>query len=192
MLRGFDAISIRVYAVLLLLLGASWWWSRAVEPVEENLLTLSGQQIDYFAEQITISEMNEEGVLKHQLVADHMTHYTNDARSQLQNPVIMLYDPPHQPWRVSALAGTVFAGGDRIVLEGDVYISRDAGDKELPVEIRTEWLEILTDQSSAYTDKKIDMVSRFDRIEGIGMKIQFDSNLLVSILSKARSRHEGL
>lgn len=191
MFSGERAASVRVYAVLLLLVVLSWWWSRSVEPIRDEALIVSGQQIDYFAEQMTISEMNEGGALKHQLVADRITHYTGSGRSQLKNPVVMLYDPPHQPWRISADTGIVFVEGDRVVLEGSVYISRRGSSDELPVNIRTEWLEVLPDESSAYTDKNITMISSFDHIDGVGMRVRFDNDVVVSILSKVRSKHES-
>lgn len=182
--------SIWLYLFLLLLALASWWLSELLAPVPESRPFRPEHTIDYYARHFTTTVMNEEGAPKYKLSAEFMQHFSDDESSELEKPVLILYDANTPPWIVRSATGTLSKDGEEVFLGGDVFIDRAGSDQKRPVKVITRNLIIQPNKEYAETDEKVDIFSLGDHVTGVGMRAYFGNNVQISLLSNVRGTHE--
>lgn len=175
--------------VLLSLLAVASWWLR-VEPELRPLSSRDGESPDYFANGLEITATNEWGKPRHRLRAVRVEHYLGDRGTLLEQPQLTVYEEGAPPWEIVSERGTVSPGGDMVVLQGEVTISREQGPETRAVRMLTRDLRIQPDEKYAETDQHVEIFRQNDWVESDGAQVWFAEPGRIKFLSNVRGRYE--
>lgn len=179
----------KVFAVLFFLLVGSWFLADFFAEKEyQGVVTVNSP--DYFSSGYYKKEIDNEGMVKSELNADKMIHYSDDGTTHLENPVMFLYNPDVPPWIIQAKTGILAADGDHLLLLGKVFISREKTEKINSFNLNTSKLNVKLSVSYAETDQWVEIIDGTNKTEGIGMQATFAHPLEVKFLSSVKGRYE--
>ena len=181
-----------IIAVLLLasLAGVTYWFSQAGR--YSNLANpVSREGPDFVVNGVTLTQFDAMGRATNRLYAETMTHYAADDRSELQRPHYVSLRPDQPRLEARALRALVEGGGERILLAGDVRITRAPGNAgEAPMRLATEKLLALPDFEQYSTDLPVEMDRGDTTIRSVGM--DYDNiKRIVKFHSKVRGTIEA-
>jgi lipopolysaccharide export system protein LptC len=177
-----------IIAILLLatLAGATYWFSQAgrygslAQPV-------SREGPDFVGNGITLTEFDAAGRPTNRLFAESMKHYAVDDRAELQRPRYVSLRPDQPQLEARAQRALVEASGERVVLSGDVVITRAPGPGgEPPMRLETQRLLVLPDVEQYSTDLPVEVHRGASVIRAVGM--DYDN---ISRVVKFHSRVRG-
>ncbi|MDO9104583.1 MAG: LPS export ABC transporter periplasmic protein LptC [Methylovulum sp.] len=153
---------------------------------------------DFFSKSYAKWEMNDIGVLKNKLLADKMTHYSDDRTTYLDRPEFFSFSgeptaptPDNRPpWVIAAESGLLSADGKDLLLNGKVTIARAGATRLRPMQINTSNLTVKPETSYAETDDWAELVSSSNRTTGTGMKLIFKEPVRLELLSHVQGKYE--
>lgn len=181
---------LRTYLILAFIALASWWFSGLFSIDEMHAGSSPVNAVDYYANKVVMNVTDEKGVRKHQLEAASMKHFSDRDVTELQKPVITLYNPEKPPWIIRSDTGMVSPDGERIFFGGDVYIDRESTSSLRPIKVITKNLHVEPEKHYAQTDERAKIISQSDRVSGTGMRVLFQNPIKLTLLSKVRGKYE--
>jgi LPS export ABC transporter protein LptC len=181
-----------IIAVLLLagLAGVTYWFSQVGR--YGNLANpVSREGPDFVVKGVTLTQFDAMGRATNRMFAESMTHYVADDRAELQQPRYVSLRPDQPRLEARARQALVEAGGERVVLTGDVVITRAAGDGgEPPMRLATEKLLALPDFEQFSTELPVEVDRGGSVIRSVGM--DYDNiKRVVKFHSKVRGTFEA-
>lgn len=181
----------RLFAVIALigLAALSTWLLRTVESEREPTAEARPRSPDYTLENFTASAMDGHGKLHDRLRARIMIHYPDDDSAELTKPHIELYRQDAPPWRIDAEKGWVYSKGELVLLQGDVFIERDAVSKDGPLHVITRDVRIRPKDKYAETDQPVTILQGTARVDAVGMRAHFQEGRL-ELLSAVRGKYD--
>lgn len=182
------ARQVPILAVLALLALVTWWFAEFNSEKTRPALRRAENSPDSFSKGVTKTVMDETGKVKNRLVAKSMAHYDNDT-TELDQPVMTMYENDAPPWVIKSDTGTVLQNGKEVVLNGKVYIDREAAKGIRSVNVFTTNLRVLPESEYAETEDHVEIVSPPDRISGTGMRFYFTRPIKLTLLSKVRGTY---
>lgn len=184
---------IQIYAALLILGAGSWIIAYLVEEKEAAEFTIASHSPDYFSEGYSKRETDQYGVIKNELFATKMTHYSDDGKTHLDNPLMTLYSATNQettpPWVIKSDTGILEPDGDHLLLAGDVYISRNKAKDYRLFKINTSELWVTLSSSFAETSEKATLIDGPNKTKGLGFEMNFADPIKIKFLSNVRGRY---
>jgi LPS export ABC transporter protein LptC len=160
-----------IIAVLLLaaLAGATYWYSQVGRYANlSNPVSREGP--DFIVNGVTLTQFDALGRATNRLFADKLTHYAVDDRAELEQPRYVSLRPDQPQLEARAKTALVEGSGERVVLTGDVVITRSPGDNgEPPMRLSTEKLVALPDREQYSTDLPVEMDRGGSLIRSVGM-----------------------
>ena len=178
-----------VIGVLLAATGLLAWWYRASLAPEPQAPPSAQRRPDFVVERLTAVTMDQLGKPERHLSTPELRHYPDDGSSELDTPVLTLFDPPAPPWRAQARSGWVSADGKEWLMQGPVRIERDAAPGFTPVVLTTSELLVLPDNEYAETDRFVELESRDDWVTAKdGMQAWFGQRMRVRFFGRTRAR----
>jgi lipopolysaccharide export system protein LptC len=176
-----------IIAVLLIaaLAGASYWYSQA-ERYGSRATPVSREGPDFIVDGVTLTQFDAMGRATNKLFAEKMTHYAADDRAELQRPRYVSLRPDQPQLEARAQKALVEGGGERVVLTGNVVITRAPGtDGEGPLRLATERMVALPDLEQYTTDAAVEMDRDGSFVTSVGM--DYDNiKRVVKLHSKVR------
>jgi len=181
-----------IIAVLLLagLAGVTYWFSQVGR--YGNLANpVSREGPDFVVKGVSLTQFDAMGRATNRMFAESMTHHAADDRAELQQPRYVSLRPDQPRLEARARQALVEAGGERVVLTGDVVITRAAGDDgEPPMRLATEKLLALPDFEQFSTDLPVEVDRGGSVIRSVGM--DYDNiKRVVKFHSKVRGTFEA-
>lgn len=122
---------------------------------------------NYQAVNLNSKLYDKEGKLSHQVAATKMEHYEELGFAVFENPVYTLYLQNGQPWRVTAMEGTLYAD-NRIQLEKNVKIV-NLESQEYVREINTEYIEINLQTRTLHSDQIVEISGQDYLVTSVGL-----------------------
>lgn len=180
----------RVYLVLVLLLLGSWFLADIFDKKQGKEFVAADHTADYFSVGYYKKEMNLQGVVKNELIADKLIHYPDDGTTHLENPQMTLYNPEAPPWVIKSTTGILGVDRDNLLLSGKVFISRNSTKTRRPFDLNTSELKVKLSISFAETDEWAELIEGSNRTEGVGMNTFFVEPIRIKFLSKVKGRYE--
>lgn len=174
--------------IVFALLGAVAWWQLQRQPVEDASRPPRPRLPDYTVRHFSAVETDASGKPSRHLVAEELRHYPNENISELDQPRMELYETEGPPWLARARGGTVFPGGDRVRLSGDVQLDRAADQTTRPTHLETEQIDILREQGLAETDLPVRIRSDGDSVSANGMRLWYKGPKRTTFHGRARIR----
>ena len=160
-----------IIAVLLLagLAGVTYWFSQVGR--YSNLANpVSRDGPDFIVNGVTLTQFDPMGRATNRLFAETMTHYAADDRAELQRPRYVSLRPDQPRLEARSQQALVEAGGERILLTGDVVVTRAAGAAgEPPMRLVTDRLLAVPDFEQYSTDRPVEVERGGSVIRSVGM-----------------------
>ena len=161
-----------IIAILLLatLAGATYWFSQVGR--YGNLASpVSREGPDFVVNGVTLTQFDAMGRPTNRLFAETMTHFAVDDRAELQRPRYVSLRPDQPQLEARAERALVEGSGERVVMTGNVVISRARGpDGDPPMRLTTEKLVALPDLEQYSTDLAVEMDRGDSVIRSVGME----------------------
>jgi lipopolysaccharide export system protein LptC len=175
-------------AVLLLVVGGLAFWLQR-EVAEELPPPAEARRPDYRVEGLTATTMDAQGRPERRLTAAELRHYAREDASELDDPVLTLFDPDAPPWVARSQQGLISDGGDRIDLIGDVHLTRAGSESLRPLHLTTEVLWVEPEQERARTDRPVRLTSHEDWVTSAnGALVHYAEPLRVELFGRAHAR----
>ncbi|HYE37903.1 LPS export ABC transporter periplasmic protein LptC [Methylocaldum sp.] len=182
--------SLVTYLTLATLALLTWWLAGIFTPDEESQGPGTHGKIDYYSKNISRTLMDENGKPKQLLFAVNLTHYVDEDRTELAQPVLTLYGTDGPPWVIHSDTAVMPAEGDTLFLNGNVLILRERDANNRTLKIVTQNARVQPDSNYAETSESIQVLSPPDELTGKGAQVHFGDDLKVTILSDVRRKHE--
>jgi lipopolysaccharide export system protein LptC len=179
--------TLSLIVVIGILAALSSWLSR--ERVEDGLLASRAPAHipDYYIAGFSAAAYTAEGVPRHRLSAENMTHFVDDRSTHLAQPHLSFLNEQGETWQLDAGRGQLDAAGETLLLTETVNLRR-AGDTTDIIELRTRELTIHPSQQTATTRTPITITGPGTRVEAAGLDANFSDERLV--LYSVRGRYE--
>ncbi|MDQ1363658.1 MAG: lipopolysaccharide export system protein LptC [Pseudomonadota bacterium] len=107
---------------------------------------------DYFMEDFSLTQMNEQGLPAYVLRASRLQHYSDNNSSEITAPFIEIHDRQGD-WSVTARRAVVYGETDIIHFYDDVKIRREKTPQREELAIDTSYLKIDAPKKIAETDQ---------------------------------------
>ncbi len=160
-----------IIAILLLatLAGVTYWFSQVGR--YGNLANpVSREGPDFIVNGVTLTQFDPQGRPTNRLFAEEMRHFAVDDRAELQRPRYVSLRPDQPQLEARAQRAVVQGSGERVVMTGDVVITRAPGpDGDPPMRLTTEKLVALPDLEQYTTDLAVEMNRGDSVIRSVGM-----------------------
>lgn len=160
-------------AVSVVLLGAlavgSYWLAEQARKADPATRT-AGHDIDYTANDITLTRMDETGRAQYTIDADHLVHYADDDTGDLTKPRVVGSRIDRPEMRLRADRGTTTSDAEEVRLYGNVVLHRAPWRGRPELVAKGPYMLVVPDREIARTDRPIDVVQGGSRIEAQGMR----------------------
>lgn len=160
-----------IIAVLLLaaLAGITYWFSQSGR-YGKLAAPVSKEGPDFVVTGVTLTQFDAAGRATNRLFAETMTHYAIDDRAELQRPRYVSLRPDQPQLEARARRGLVEGSGERVLLTGDVVITRAPGPQDAPpMRLTTEKLIAIPDRELYTTDQPVEVARGDSVIRAVGM-----------------------
>lgn len=176
-------------AVLVALGLAGAWLSQSQRPPGSPPGSADDRRPDYVVEDVRALELDSQGQPARRLRAEQLRHYPDDDSSELEQPRLRLHDEAAPPWRIRSARGWFAAGGERILLTGEVHAERAAAPGQEAVAFATSAIEIVTNEEYAETDRFVELDRGNERMTAIdGMRFWYSEPMRGEFFGRVRAR----
>lgn len=179
-----------MYLFLFAIAIGSWWLVKLTGSDEPSRIAVPAHSPDYFSKGYTKWEMSEQGRPKSKLIADTMTHYSDDGTTHLTKPLMFFYNDKTPPWVIQSETGILSADGKDLLLNGKVVVDRAAAEGVRELKIYSFNLKVKPEISYAETDEWAELISLPNWTTGFGMKLTFAEPIHLELLSKVKGNYE--
>jgi lipopolysaccharide export system protein LptC len=135
---------------LSLLAAATVWLERATRMGEEKAVSGLRHDPDLMIQTFTLRRFDKTGAEQYELTGSRLVHFPDDDSSLITSPNLE-FTGEGRPLTVRGDQGTVFQGGDRVYLEGDVQAQRAADAQHAPMSFRSATLTVWPNDERAET-----------------------------------------
>jgi len=142
---------------------------------------------DYYIAGFNAAAYTAEGIPRHRLSAENMTHFADDQSTILVAPHLAFLNEKGETWQLDAGHGQVDGTGETLLLTEKVNLRR-SGEKVEPLELQTGELTVHPNQQTATTRTPVTITGTGMRIEAAGLDANFADERLV--LYSVRGRYE--
>lgn len=165
-----DRITAFIAIVLLAsLAGVSYWYSQTTR-LKKISSPVSREGPDFVANGVTLTQFDETGRATNRLHAAELMHFAADDHSELSQPRLISLRPNQPPLEARAKSANVAADGERVLLSGDVVVTRAPGrDGSPPMQLRTQQLTAIPDLDRYSTDVAAEIDNGDSVVRSIGM-----------------------
>jgi lipopolysaccharide export system protein LptC len=136
-------------AALGLLVGLTLWLDQLVQPAAARADGSKRHDPDLMVENFNARKFGVDGAVQYTLTARKMVHYPDDDSALLESLTLEAYEPRQPRMVITAQKGRLEQGGDRVWIEGNVVVVREADTKVGPARLTTERLLVLPDEGIA-------------------------------------------
>ncbi|WP_322058924.1 LPS export ABC transporter periplasmic protein LptC [Paraburkholderia sp. J63] len=154
--QKFSLTSLVPVVCVAVLAGFTWWLMQAVKPRESEPpprpLTHTP---DYFADNFSVSELDQSGSTQYRLTAQHMVHYEDDSNSDLTMPAVRAFQPGKPVVTATGLRGTVNGDASIVDLYDNARILRAAGAGDPDMQADSKHFRVLVNDDVILTEKPV-------------------------------------
>jgi lipopolysaccharide export system protein LptC len=138
------------------LAGITYWLLQATRPpADESVTTAKTHTPDYFAENFSVTELDETGATQYRLTAARLVHYEDDEVSDLVLPALRAFQPGKPVVTTTARRGTVNGDASVVDLYDDARILRAAGPQDPPMEADSSHFRVLVNDDVITSEKPV-------------------------------------
>jgi lipopolysaccharide export system protein LptC len=173
---------------LALLVALTFWLHYLVQPPAVRASGSLRHDPDLIVENFNARKLGEDGRVLYTLVARKMVHYPDDDSAQLEKVTLEAFDPKQPKMTVTADRGQLEQGGDRVMIEGNVVVTRAADDRNEAARLTTDKLLVLPDVGIARTTSEVTLHSASGQAHAAGLEI--DNRARTMMLDRVRATYK--
>ena len=158
-------------AVLALLVGLTVWLNALVQAPSARADGSLRHDPDLMVENFSARKLDETGRVLYTLAARKMVHYPDDDSALLESVTLEAFEPRQPKMTVTADHGRLEQGGDRVLIEGNVLIVREADANGSQARLTTDKLLVLPDAGIARTSSDVVLENASGRAESKGLEL---------------------
>ena len=179
-------------ATLLVVLGILALWLQWANDGNQIQGVDGERRPDYIVEGLKAVTLDAAGVPTRRLDAARLRHYPDDGSSELDEPVLQLFDDAILRWNLRSRQAWINARGDEVLLEQDVRLERTATAESAPIELRTSALLLLPETDYAETTHAVEVEREHDRLSAAqGLQAWLGEDARIRLFGPVRARMEG-
>lgn len=144
---------------LALLVGLTLWLDALVQPAGARSDGAARHDPDLVVRDFHARKLGVDGRVLYTLAAREMVHYPDDDSSHLVAPSFEAFEPRQPRVAITAERGRLETGGDRVWVEGNVRLTREAGDRTEAIELATERVLVIPEEGIARSDSDVRLAS---------------------------------
>jgi lipopolysaccharide export system protein LptC len=163
---------------LALLVGLTLWLNQLVQAPSTRGDGSKRHDPDLVVDSFNARKLGEDGRVLYTLAAKKMVHYPDDDSALLENVTVEAYEPRQPKMTITADHGRLEQGGERVFIEGNVVIVREADAKNERARLTTEKLLVLPDEGIARTSSEVTLESPSARAVAAGLELNNRSRVL--------------
>ena len=180
-------------AILLLasVAGVSYWYSQTTR-LSKIAAAVSREGPDFVVNGVTLTQFDATGRATNRLHANQLSHFAADDRAELTQPRLLSLRPNQPQLEARSKTALVESGGERVLLAGDVVVTRAPGADNLPMQLRTQSLIAVPDLDRYSTDAEVEIERGDSMVRSVGMEydntqrtVKFHSKVRGTIASTA-------
>jgi lipopolysaccharide export system protein LptC len=182
----FPAKVIIGFVVILL----TWFVTSGGDNTEDEAKAMASnvnQQSDYGMTNFTMTIMDENGQPSRVIAGKEMTHFPKGDRTEIIDPTAHFIENQQDTWVITSKHGKTRGEGKLIKLTKDVVITRINNDE---IELRTDKLNIDTQQSTAYTDSAVTIISPTGETKSVGLHATLEEKT-INLHSKVKGHYDA-
>ena len=169
-MNQFRFTSLIPLVAMAVLAGVTWWLLQATAPPpHEGEIKPKEHTPDYFADNFSVSELDQSGATQYRLTATHLVHYEDDELSDLVKPAIRAFQPGKPIVTATGDTGTVNGDASIIDLYQNARILRAAGDGDPAMQADSQHFRVLVNDDVIETEKPVKLQRGLSVMTAIGM-----------------------
>jgi lipopolysaccharide export system protein LptC len=158
-------------AVLAVLAALTLWLNQLVQAPSARADGSLRHDPDLMVDNFNARKLGEDGRVLYTLAARKMVHYPDDDSAQLESVTLEAFEPRQPKMTLTADHGRLEQGGDRVWIEGNVVVVRQADAKNEAARLTTDRLLVLPDEGIARTSSEVVLDSPSGHATGTGLEI---------------------
>lgn len=158
-------------AALALLVGLTLWLNQLVQPSGARADGNKRHDPDLIVESFNAKKLGEDGRVLYTLAAKKMVHYPDDDSAVLEYVTLQAFEPRQPRMTVTADRGRLEQKGERVWVEGNVVVTRDADARNESARLMTEKMLVLPDEGIARTSSEVTLESASSRAVAAGLEL---------------------
>jgi lipopolysaccharide export system protein LptC len=158
-------------AVLALLVALTLWLNQLVQGPAARADGSLRHDPDLMVDNFNARKLGEDGRVLYTLAAKKMVHYPDDDSALLESVTLEAFEPRQPKLTVTADHGRLEQGGDRVWIEGNVVVVREADAKNEAARLTTDKLLVLPDEGIARTSTDVALDSPSGHATATGLEI---------------------
>lgn len=175
-------------AVLALLVALTVWLNTLVQAPNARADGSLRHDPDVLVDNFNARKLAEDGSVQYTLDARKMVHYPDDDSALLESVTLEAFEPRQPKMTITADHGRLEQGGDRVWIEGNVVITREADAKTEKARVTTDQLLVLPDEGKARTDHEVHLEMPSARAVSHGLEL--DNRERTLTLDRVRATYQ--
>ncbi|TDN68434.1 LPS export ABC transporter periplasmic protein LptC [Paraburkholderia sp. BL10I2N1] len=169
-MNRFRLTSLIPLVTMAALAGITYWLLQAtLPPPNEGAPHGKSHTPDYFADNFSVSELDQSGATQYRLTATHLVHYEDDENSDLTNPAIRAFQPGKPIVTATGERGTVNADASIVNMYDNARILRAAGNGDPAMQADSEHFRVLVNDDVIETEKPVKLQRGLSVMTASGM-----------------------
>jgi len=173
---------------LALLVALTLWLNALVQAPTARADGSHRHDPDLIVENFSARKLGEDGRVLYTLAARKMVHYPDDDSALLETVKVQAFEPKQPRMMITADNGRLEQGGERVLIEGNVVIVRDADAKDEAATLKTQTLLVLPDTGIARTRSEVTMETASGRAVANGLEV--DNRARTMRLERVRATYK--
>ena len=158
-------------AALGLLVGLTLWLNQLVQAPYSRADGKLRHDPDLLVENFSARKLGEDGAVLYTLAARKMVHFPDDDSALLESVKLEAFEPKQPRMTITADQGRLEQRRDRVHIEGNVVVTREADARSEAARLTTDKLLVLPDEGIARTSTPVRLESASSRALAQGMEI---------------------
>jgi lipopolysaccharide export system protein LptC len=181
-----DRLALAFPILVAALLAAVTFWLDNVVRTTPAGSTAGRHDPDFIVETFTATQTGADGLLRHVLRADRMTHYPDDDTTHLEKPRLTHYTEKRLTVHASSDRATLSTDGEQVQLSDNVRLTRAATPTQSELTLLTSTLLVTPNKGFARTDAPVIIEDARSRTDAVGLEFDYNKRRL-TLLRDVRS-----
>lgn len=156
-------------AVAVLAALTFWLLQTNLTPPAQHAAAQKSHTPDYFADNLSISMLDETGRTQYRINAATMVHYLDDANTDMTKPAIRAFTPGKPEVTSVALRGTINGDGTIVDLFGNASVVRDPGAGDPGMRADSQHFRFFVNDDVVQTEKPVKLLRGQSIVTADGM-----------------------
>jgi lipopolysaccharide export system protein LptC len=158
-------------AAMGLLVALTLWLNQLVQAPYSRADGKLRHDPDLIVENFSARKLGEDGSVLYTLAARKMVHFPDDDSALLESVQLEAFEPRQPRMTITADQGRLEQRRDRVYIEGNVVVTREADARNEAARLTTDKLLVLPDEGIARTSTPVRLESASSRALAQGMEI---------------------